>query len=93
MSDSANETKKLIKYKVRDIPHDSYFSEPVYLEKNFVLAAPEMPFSESLIRTLGDWEFEDVYSAGIVAVAHPNRHKSNLFQHRTFSRLLRKIQL
>ena len=61
----STEPIKLKKYKVRDIPKDSFFSEPVFLEKNFVLAAPEMPFTESLIEALESWEFTDVYSAGI----------------------------
>jgi len=65
LSDSANEPKKLIKYKVREIPRNSFFSEPVYLEKHFVLAAPEMPFTESIIKTLEEWEFDEVYSTGI----------------------------
>ena len=44
--------KKMKKYDIKDIPHDSFFSEPVYLEKQFMLAAPEMPFSLEMKKAL-----------------------------------------
>ena len=55
---------KMKKYRPVDIPVNSYFSEPVYLENQFILAAPEMPISRELIKTLEEWEFGEVYSAG-----------------------------
>ena len=58
------ETKKMKKYKINDIPRDCFFSEPVFLDKKFTLAAPEMPFNQELINALAEWEFNDVYSAG-----------------------------
>jgi len=58
------ETKKMKKYKTSDIPPECFFSEPVYLEKQFILAAPEMPFTRELINALGDWNYSEVYSAG-----------------------------
>ena len=61
--DSAG-SKTLKKYIVGDIPHGCFFSEPVYIEKQFIVAAPEMPFSRELIRTLTDWGFKEVFSAG-----------------------------
>jgi HD-GYP domain-containing protein (c-di-GMP phosphodiesterase class II) len=36
----------------------------VYLDNQFVLAAPEMAFSMEMIKTLKDWEFREVYSDG-----------------------------
>ena len=53
------------KYSLSEIPRGSFFSEPVYLEKQFLLAAPEMPITEELIKILMDWEFLEVYSSGI----------------------------
>ena len=52
------------KYNVKTIPPDSFFSEPVYLEDEFVLAAPEMLFTREMINALDAWDFFDVYSAG-----------------------------
>jgi hypothetical protein len=51
-------------FPVKDIPPDSFFSQLVYLDSQFVLAAPEMPFSSELIKVLQEWEFNEVFSAG-----------------------------
>jgi HD-GYP domain-containing protein (c-di-GMP phosphodiesterase class II) len=59
-----NARPKLKKYPIKDIPAEHFFSEPVYLDKQFILAAPEMPFTQEMINALKDWEFTDVYSAG-----------------------------
>ena len=59
------ESKKMLKYVLSDIPRGSFFSEPVYLEKKFLLAAPEMPITKELINVLMDWDYTEVYSAGI----------------------------
>jgi len=56
--------QKVRKYTVNDIPPEHFFSEPVYLDKNFILAAPEMPFTLEMIKALKEWEFTDVYSTG-----------------------------
>ena len=58
-------TKKMRKFLLAEVPKGSFFSEPVYLEKQFLLAAPEMPFTPELLKTLMDWEFYEVYSTGI----------------------------
>ena len=66
-TDQAAETaepKKMKKYEIKDIPPDSFFSEPVYLEKQYILAAPEMPFTQEMKKALEEWEFHEVYSAG-----------------------------
>jgi HD-GYP domain-containing protein (c-di-GMP phosphodiesterase class II) len=49
---------------VNAIPPGSYFSQPVYLDEDFVLAAPEMRFSPELIRALEKWGFKTVLSDG-----------------------------
>jgi HD-GYP domain-containing protein (c-di-GMP phosphodiesterase class II) len=51
-------------YIVKDIPQGSFFSTIAYLDNQFILAAPETPFSKELIRTLLDWEFREVFSDG-----------------------------
>jgi HD-GYP domain-containing protein (c-di-GMP phosphodiesterase class II) len=56
--------KSLRAYPVKDIVPGIFFSKAVYLDNQFLLTAPEMPFSQEMIDTLLDWEFIKVYSAG-----------------------------
>ncbi|MDR0876511.1 MAG: HD-GYP domain-containing protein [Treponema sp.] len=51
-------------YILKDIPGESYFTKTVFLDGQFVLAAPEMPFSGDLIKALTAWDFREVYSDG-----------------------------
>jgi HD-GYP domain-containing protein (c-di-GMP phosphodiesterase class II) len=51
-------------YIVKDIPPESFFSTIAYLDNQFILTAPETPFSKGLIRALLNWEFREVYSEG-----------------------------
>jgi len=51
-------------YVIGDIPKNSYFTKTVYLDESFVIAAPEMPFSEELFKYLEKWNFREVYSDG-----------------------------
>jgi HD-GYP domain-containing protein (c-di-GMP phosphodiesterase class II) len=62
--DKAQAFEKMKKYSIRAITPEYFFTEPVYLDRNFVLTAPEMPFTSGIIRALEEWEFKDVYSAG-----------------------------
>jgi HD-GYP domain-containing protein (c-di-GMP phosphodiesterase class II) len=52
------------KYNIRAITPEHFFSEPVYLDSQFILTAPEMPLTSAIIRALEDWEYKEVYSAG-----------------------------
>jgi HD-GYP domain-containing protein (c-di-GMP phosphodiesterase class II) len=52
------------RYMVKDIPPGYFFSKPAYLDDEFVVAAPEMPFTTELIRTLSEWDFQEVFSEG-----------------------------
>ncbi|MDR0730378.1 MAG: HD-GYP domain-containing protein [Treponema sp.] len=52
------------RYTIRDIPPNYFFTDPVYLDDTFVVAAPEMPFTAELIQTLLDWDFQEVLSDG-----------------------------
>jgi HD-GYP domain-containing protein (c-di-GMP phosphodiesterase class II) len=60
----ADDPKEMKEFSVQDIPPGSFFSDPVYLEDQFILATPEMPFSREMLKTLEEWEFQGVYSAG-----------------------------
>jgi HD-GYP domain-containing protein (c-di-GMP phosphodiesterase class II) len=55
---------RIKKFPVKDIQPDSFFSQVVYLDSRFVLAAPEMPFTREMMRSLQEWEFNEVFSAG-----------------------------
>ena len=63
--DGKSGPSKIKKYGTQEIPPGSFFSEPVYLERQFVLAAPEMPFTQEMIDALNDWGFVDIYSSGV----------------------------
>jgi HD-GYP domain-containing protein (c-di-GMP phosphodiesterase class II) len=47
-----------------ELPPSSYFSRMVFLDSQFVIAAPEMPFTKELIKTINEWGFADVLSDG-----------------------------
>jgi HD-GYP domain-containing protein (c-di-GMP phosphodiesterase class II) len=53
------------KYGVKSITPEHFFTEPVYLDKQFILTVPEIPFTGAMKRALLEWEFTDVYSAGV----------------------------
>ncbi|GHV52162.1 phosphohydrolase [Spirochaetia bacterium] len=52
------------KYTLEEIPPDSYFSQNVSLDDEFLLTTPEIPFSNELKKTLQDWRFKAVFSNG-----------------------------
>ena len=52
------------KYLVKDISPELFFTEPVYLDKQFILTAPEMKFNGEIIKALEEWKFKEVYSTG-----------------------------
>ncbi|MDR2746707.1 MAG: HD-GYP domain-containing protein [Treponema sp.] len=52
------------RYTVKDIPPNYFFSKPVYLDDDFVVAAPEMPFTPELVQILSEWDFREVLSEG-----------------------------
>jgi HD-GYP domain-containing protein (c-di-GMP phosphodiesterase class II) len=51
-------------FKIAEIPPESFFSKPVYLDGEFILTAPEVNFSPELAKALADWEFKEVLSEG-----------------------------
>jgi HD-GYP domain-containing protein (c-di-GMP phosphodiesterase class II) len=51
-------------YPLDSISPGSYFSQPVYLDEEFVLAAPEMRFSSELIKAIEKWGYKTVVSDG-----------------------------
>ena len=53
------------KYLLKAVSPGVFFTEPVYLEGDFILIAPEMPFTLEMIKTLEEWKYSEVYSAGV----------------------------
>ena len=49
---------------VKEIQPDSFFTKTVYLDRSFVVAAPEMALTEELSSILGKWSFKKVFSDG-----------------------------
>jgi HD-GYP domain-containing protein (c-di-GMP phosphodiesterase class II) len=52
------------RHTVKDIPPNYFFSKAVYLDDDFVVAAPETPFTAELIQILSEWDFREVLSEG-----------------------------
>lgn len=50
--------------KVSDLKDNTYFSDDVYLDKQFLLVPSSVPVSNKLIKALEDWSFTDVMSEG-----------------------------
>jgi HD-GYP domain-containing protein (c-di-GMP phosphodiesterase class II) len=51
-------------YLVKDIKPDSFFTKTLYLDRVFVIATPETPFSKELATALEKWSFNSVFSEG-----------------------------
>jgi HD-GYP domain-containing protein (c-di-GMP phosphodiesterase class II) len=49
---------------VQEIPGGSFFSRAVFLDNQYVVAAPEMPFMPELVKALKDWEIKEVFTEG-----------------------------
>jgi HD-GYP domain-containing protein (c-di-GMP phosphodiesterase class II) len=49
---------------VKEIQPGSFFTKTVYLDRSFVITAPEMPFFEELTSILEKWSFKTVCSEG-----------------------------
>ncbi|MCL2138429.1 MAG: HD-GYP domain-containing protein [Treponema sp.] len=51
-------------FPIEGIPASSYFTQAVYLDEHFVLAAPETPIGPDLVKAVIEWEFNTVHSEG-----------------------------
>jgi HD-GYP domain-containing protein (c-di-GMP phosphodiesterase class II) len=51
-------------YPVADIQPDTYFSKPVYLDRGFVITAPEIAISVGIKTALEEWGFSVLHSDG-----------------------------
>jgi HD-GYP domain-containing protein (c-di-GMP phosphodiesterase class II) len=51
-------------YTVEDLAPEQFFSQTVYLDRGFVIAAPEMAMSAAIMAALREWGFKTVMSEG-----------------------------
>jgi HD-GYP domain-containing protein (c-di-GMP phosphodiesterase class II) len=51
-------------FDVSKIPVDSFFSEPVYIDDEFILASQDMAFTVKIKQALEEWKFDKVKSNG-----------------------------
>jgi len=49
---------------VNEIKPNCFFTKTLYLDKGFVITAPEMPLTDDIIQALGKWSFKGVFSDG-----------------------------
>jgi HD-GYP domain-containing protein (c-di-GMP phosphodiesterase class II) len=63
LSDAAPENVK--KYAAGEIEAGKFFSKTLYVDSQFVLAAPEMPVTGEMLKALQEWGFGELYSAGV----------------------------
>jgi HD-GYP domain-containing protein (c-di-GMP phosphodiesterase class II) len=59
-------------FNVKDIPENSYFSMPAYLDSGFIVFTPELPVTGEYKKMLAEWEFHELLSEGEPALQyHP----------------------
>jgi HD-GYP domain-containing protein (c-di-GMP phosphodiesterase class II) len=51
-------------FSVKDIQPYSFFTKTLYLDSAFVITAPEMPLVDDVIKILGKWSFNSLFSEG-----------------------------
>jgi HD-GYP domain-containing protein (c-di-GMP phosphodiesterase class II) len=51
-------------FTVKNIPSDSYFTKPSYIDGRFIVTAPEMPLTEELKHALTTWDIAEIMSDG-----------------------------
>jgi HD-GYP domain-containing protein (c-di-GMP phosphodiesterase class II) len=49
---------------VKEIRSNCFFTKPVFLDKSFILTAPEMPFTEEMLNTLIKWNYKSIFCEG-----------------------------
>lgn len=49
---------------IKNLAVDTVFDKPVYLDQKYMILAPEVPVSKTLLRDLITWEFREVWSDG-----------------------------
>jgi HD-GYP domain-containing protein (c-di-GMP phosphodiesterase class II) len=61
---SGSKQSGMNKFNVKDIPPDSYFTKPAYIDGQFIVTVPEAPVTDELKQTLSAWDFKEIMSDG-----------------------------
>ncbi|MCR4790666.1 MAG: HD-GYP domain-containing protein [Treponemataceae bacterium] len=51
-------------FNLSELKENSYFTDEVVIDKNFILLCNSTPLTKSMIKALQDWEFKTIYSDG-----------------------------
>ena len=54
----------MTKYKIQNIPGNSFFHGVVFLDDGFILASPEIPVDERIKKLILKWEFQELSAEG-----------------------------
>lgn len=52
------------KIAIKDLVPGTFFTAPVYLFKNYILAAPTVPITDTIIARLKKWDYQYIYTDG-----------------------------
>ncbi|MDR3172254.1 MAG: HD domain-containing protein [Treponema sp.] len=82
-------------HNVKDIAVGALFSKPLYIDDQFILLSPEMPFSPVMAQALMEWEFKVAYSDGApVLPGEQNDREESIFAKVVSEKaVLRRIEL
>jgi HD-GYP domain-containing protein (c-di-GMP phosphodiesterase class II) len=56
-------------FEVKTLKENTYFTDEVFLDKSFILLNNSTPVTGQLIGELTDWNFDTVYSEGVIGIA------------------------
>lgn len=56
---------------VRELQAGSYFDAPLFLDASYILLAPDIPVTDSLVRRLSSWEFREINTEGGLMAGPP----------------------
>lgn len=63
---------------IKIIKPETYYSESVYLDDNYILTAPETPITNNVIEKLKKWKYKKVFSSGQIVKKPSMGEKSEL---------------
>jgi HD-GYP domain-containing protein (c-di-GMP phosphodiesterase class II) len=64
---------------IKEIQQNGFFTKNTYLDNSFILTAPEMPFTDELINTLGKWHFKSIHCEGTASNEYAATSESSAY--------------
>ena len=64
---------------ISEIKTDSFFTKNTYLDKAFIITAPEIPFTDDLNNVLQKWNFKTIYTEGEISNEYSGTKESAVF--------------